>query len=108
MIITPEVSSLSCAGDEEGRVVFAVVDDDATDDIPDSPAAIAEGFRNANARYIGNAALEKLEITSAKMCLERSKAGGDATCAKTCATYASFAPFAFVSSPGTTPFSSAV
>lgn len=84
VVITPEVSSLSCAGDEEGLVVFAVVDDDATDDIPDSPAAIAEGFRNANAHYIGNAALEKLEITSAKMCLERSKAGGDATCAKTC------------------------
>ena len=84
VIIAPEVSSLSCAGGEKGLVVFAVVDDDVTDDIPDSPAAIAEGFRNANAHYIGNVALEELNITSAKMCLERSKAGGDARCAKTC------------------------
>ena len=75
---------MSCAGGEKGLVVFAVVDDDVTDDIPDSPAAIAEGFRNANAHYIGNVALEELNITSAKMCLERSKAGGDARCAKTC------------------------
>ena len=65
-------------------MVFSLVDDDATDDLPDKQGDLARGFTRANAFYVGNEALEKLDVVSAKMCLERSKRDGEVTCVKSC------------------------
>ena len=73
----PPVNPNSCARDlyrTGGRVVFSLVDDNSVKDLPSSAAEIAAGFQNPNAFYIGNAELEAINIKSAKMCLERSKA----------------------------------
>ena len=82
--IVPDLSPRTCANEEAGAVVFSLVDDDATDDLPDKQGDLARGFTRANAFYVGNEALEKLDVVSAKMCLERSKRDGEVTCVKSC------------------------
>ena len=64
--------------------MFSLVDDNSVKDLPSSAAEIAAGFQNPNAFYIGNAELEAINIKSAKMCLERSKARGDSECNTNC------------------------
>jgi hypothetical protein len=81
--LNPHLSPYSCASDQ-GRVVFSLVDDNEVKDLPDTAAEIAAGFYNPNAYYIGNAELETIDIKSAKMCLERSKARGDSECITNC------------------------
>ena len=81
--LNPHLSPYSCASDQ-GRVVFSLVDDNDVKDLPDTAAEIAAGFYNPNAYYIGNAELETIDIKSAKMCLERSKARGDSECITNC------------------------
>ena len=81
------VNPNSCARNlyrTSGRVVFSLVDDNSVKDLPSSAAEIAAGFQNPNAFYIGNAELEAINIKSAKMCLERSKARGDSECNTNC------------------------
>ena len=83
----PPINSNSCAWDlyrTGGTVVFSLVDDNSVKDLPSSAAEIAAGFQNPNAFYIGNAELEAINIKSAKMCLERSKARGDSECNTNC------------------------
>ena len=83
----PPVNPNSCARDlyrTGGRGVFSLVDDNSVKDLPSSAAEIAAGFQNPNAFYIGNAELEAINIKSAKMCLERSKARGDSECNTNC------------------------
>ena len=85
--LPPPVNLNSCARDlyrTGGRVVFSLVDDNSVKDLPSSAAEIAAGFQNSNAFYIGNAELEAINIKSAKMCLERSKARGDSECNTNC------------------------
>ena len=82
--IVPDLSPRTCANEEAGAVVFSLVDDDATDDLPDKQGDLARGFTRANAFYVGNEALEKLDVVSAKMCVERSKRDGEVTCVKSC------------------------
>jgi surface protein len=81
--LNPHLSPYSCASDQ-GRVVFSLVDDNDVKDLPSTAAGIAAGFYNPNAFYIGNAELEAIDIKSAKMCLERSKARGDSECTTNC------------------------
>ena len=56
------ISPRTCANEEAGAVVFSLVDDDATDDLPDKQGDLARGFTRANAFYVGNEALEKLDV----------------------------------------------
>ena len=50
--------------------IFSYHDDDNTNDIPDTEAAIGSGFSNANAFFIGNDQLRKSELTGLKLCIE--------------------------------------
>lgn len=81
----PPSWSTSCAGDglAGGQVVLDYVDDDSKDDIPDDAATIIAGFRNDNAFYIGNDALDALGFARAEMCVSQSHPSG-AGCKKSC------------------------
>jgi hypothetical protein len=48
--------------------LFAIYDDRTKDDLPNTKAEIAAGFGNDNAFYIGNEALNRLDILSAEIC----------------------------------------
>lgn len=70
----------TCLPLDENIVLF-YHDGETTDDIPNSPTEVGAGFENANARFVGNAALAELaapmNLTSARVCLERHNGPGD-------------------------------
>ena len=49
---------------------FYYFDDVEKDDLPNSDEAIARGFANSNAYYIGNQALSALHLEEAELCVE--------------------------------------
>jgi len=57
-----------CAHDAGWTYILDYSDDRNVDDIPNSRAEIPAGFHHANAFYIGNDALDKLDIQEAEMC----------------------------------------
>lgn len=64
----PDVHVQKCAHEDEWEYVTDYHDDRSTNDLPDDAAAIAAGFHNENAYYIGDAALEELDLEEIQVC----------------------------------------
>eukprot|EP01046_Picozoa_sp_COSAG06_P002973 COSAG06_NODE_110_length_23500_cov_328.629204_13_plen_168_part_00 len=74
-----------CAYDPSYQYIFALVDDPAADDVPNTVAAIASRFgmgaAETNAFYIGNAALNAMPVDDFEIC-----AGDSSNCVMDCHT----------------------
>ena len=65
-------------------VVLSYHDLDDADDVPDSGATIAAGFSTDSSFYIGNGALNALDIAEAEMCVWYESAG---SCVSNCEVF---------------------
>ena len=59
---------LACVRDPEWEYAFELIDNPTVNDLPDEPSAIAAGFSNLNAYYIGNEALDALALSAVQIC----------------------------------------
>lgn len=64
----PDGHIAKCAHEDEWEYVTDFGDDRSKNDIPDDAASIKAGFSNQNAYYIGDAALEELELEEVQVC----------------------------------------
>jgi len=69
-----------CEHDADWHYVLDYSDRLETNDLPDDPNDIGPGFQNANAYYIGNTALQDLDIQSAEACFVASSQSCDVAC----------------------------
>jgi len=83
----PDGFNVRCKHDTEWAYVLDYSDDRSKDDIPNNVGALASGFANSNAFYIGNSAVDDLDIETAQMCvLSSSKRMKNGNCQWSCKT----------------------
>jgi len=75
---------LHCEHNTAWEYVMEVEDDVTTDDIPDSPIAIANGYRNEHAYYVGNTELNDMNIVEAEVCFGKRTTGSGKFCNMMC------------------------
>ena len=63
-------AGVAADSDEWPLIPFYYHDDRNVDDLPNTEAEVAKGFRHRNAYFIGNAALSNLKLDAAELCLE--------------------------------------
>jgi hypothetical protein len=77
-------SGLHCEHNSEWEYIMEVEDDVTVNDIPDSPIAIGNGYNNKNAYYIGNKALNALNIVEAEVCFAKKTTSNGKFCGANC------------------------